>query len=27
LENPLKPAGDSAEESTMLPTEYCLEIK
>jgi hypothetical protein len=27
MEIPLKPAGDSAEESTLLPTEYCREIK
>ena len=27
LENPLKAAGDSGEESTLLSTENCREIK
>jgi hypothetical protein len=27
MENPLKAAGDSGEESTLLSTENCREIK
>jgi hypothetical protein len=27
VENPLKAAGDSGEESTLLSTENCREIK